>query len=251
MTEIPQETLDAVLSALEARAVLEYIGYRTDTIQEGDKAIRCFCPVHKEQVFRTLTVEKATKKAKCSYTPCPARKITNLVNLVAMVKEEAEVRLMRQATAIVDYAHEEVRRFLRPGVNEKQIAGVAEKACRDAGSEFAWTFTGGQEIASGYRTWTGACTPATDKIVQNNEFVLLDLHAMYGLMLGDVSHNAVMGKPDPAQKKLIEAYVKTCEHLVEVMQPGRTLGEAAKDTREFVVRNGWEFVERPGECGVV
>ena len=114
----------------------------------------------------------------------------NDLQVIGMVKEDAEVHLMRQATAMVDYAHEEVARVLRVGMSEKQIAGVAEKAMRDAGSEFAWTFTGGQEVASGHRTWTGACTPATDKLVQRGEFVLLDLHGMYGLMLGDVSHNA-------------------------------------------------------------
>jgi Xaa-Pro aminopeptidase len=173
----------------------------------------------------------------------PKATLINAVEIfdqLTMVKEEAEVRLMRQATAIVDCAHEEVRKFLRPGVNEKQIAGVAEKVMRDMGSEFAWTFTGGQEVASGYRTWTGACTPATDKIVQYHEFVLLDLHGMYGLMLGDVSHNAIMGQPDAEQRKVIHAYVKTCERIVEVMRPGKTLGEVGKDVREFVVRNGWD-----------
>jgi len=162
-----------------------------------------------------------------------------VVDDIAMVKEEPEVRLMRQATAIVDCAHEEVRKFLKPGVSEKQIAGVAEKVMRDMGSEFAWTFTGGQEIASGYRTWSGACTPATDKIVQYNEFVLIDLHGMYGLMLGDVAHNAIMGKPDVEQKKVIDAYVKTCEYLVEAMQPGKTLAQVSKDCRNFVIKNGW------------
>ncbi len=163
----------------------------------------------------------------------------DIIDALAMVKEDAEVQLMRQATAMVDYAHEEVARVLRVGMTEKQIAGVAEKAMRDVGSEFAWTFTGGQEIASGHRTWTGACTPATDKLVQRGEFVLLDLHGMYGLMLGDVSHNAVMGKPTPEQLKVIEGYVKTCEKILEEMQPGRTLGQAASAVREYVLSKGW------------
>ena len=90
MSEIPKEILEKVLDGLDARAVLEFIGYRTDTIQESDKSIRCFCPVHKEEVFRTFTVEKDTKKGKCSYTPCPARKSMHLIKLVAMVKEEEE-----------------------------------------------------------------------------------------------------------------------------------------------------------------
>ncbi|MCP4224904.1 MAG: aminopeptidase P family protein [Actinomycetia bacterium] len=162
-----------------------------------------------------------------------------IVDRLTMVKEDAEVSLMRQAAAIVDCGQDAVAQSLRPGMSEKQIAGVAEKAMRDAGSEFAWTFTGGQEIASGPRTWTGACTPATDKLVQRGEFVLIDLHAMYGLMLGDVAHNAVLGEPTPAQRSVIEGFSATCHKLVENMQPGRTLGEVARRTREFVAEQGW------------
>ena len=127
-----------------------------------------------------------------------------IIDSLAMIKEDAEVHLMRQAAAIVDR---------------------------------------GQEIASGHRTWTGACTPATDKIVQRGEFVLLDLHGMYGLMLGDVAHNAVLGQPTAAQARVIEGFTATCHKLVEHMQPGRTLGEAARATREFVEEQGWtEFI---------
>ncbi len=163
---------------------------------------------------------------------------------LTMVKEDEEVRLMRQATAIVDCAHMELRRVLKAGMSEKQVAGIAEKVMRDAGSEFAWTFTGGQEIASGYRTWTGGCTPATDKIIQPKEFVVMDLHGMYGLMLGDVSHNAVMGQPDKEQHKVIEAYVKTSEHILETMKPGKTLGDVARNCREFLIENRWDKLIR-------
>jgi Xaa-Pro aminopeptidase len=81
-----------------------------------------------------------------------------------LVKEPEEIKLMRQATALVDYAHEVVREHLQVGITEKEIAGIAEKVMRDRGSQFAWTFTGGQEIASGYRTWWfwgGARRPRT------------------------------------------------------------------------------------------
>ena len=109
----------------------------------------------------------------------------------------------------------------------QDIAGIAEHVLRDCGSEFAWTFTGGQEIASGHRSWTGACTPATRKLVQRGEFLVLDLHGMYGLMLGDVSHNAVLGAPTPEQQRVIDAYVRTCEFLLAAMRPGKTIGAVA------------------------
>jgi hypothetical protein len=46
-------------------------------------------------------------------------------------------------------------------LTETEVAGIAALAMRREGSEWEWSFTGGNEIASGYRTgYTGgACTP--------------------------------------------------------------------------------------------
>lgn len=181
----------------------------------------------------------------------PEAQFINAVSLMdrfTLVKEPEEIKLMRQATAICDAAHEEVREFLRVGVTEKEIAGVAESVMRELGSEFAWTFTGGQEIASGYRTWWfwGGCTPATDKIVQCGDPVMIDLHGMYWLMLGDVAHNAIMGPPTPEQEEVVEAYVQTCYRVIEEMKPGKTLGEVARNVNAFVQENGWTEWVLPG-----
>ncbi len=181
----------------------------------------------------------------------PDANIVNAIDVfdqLTVIKEDEEVKLMRQATAICDCAHEAVLRELRVGMTEKQVAGIAEKAARDAGSEFAWTFTGGMEIASGYRTAyaMGGCTPATDKIIQCGDAVLLDIHAMYGLMLGDVSHNAIVGRPTKQQKEVVTAYVETCRTLIDAMQPGITLGEVAQKVSAFVAKNNWEDIVLPG-----
>ena len=195
--------------------------------------------------FITLAEYEALNKA------LPGAEFVNAQELMArltLIKEDEEIKLMRQATAMCDCAQEVVRRELRVGMTEKQVAGIAERALREAGSEFAWTFTGGQEIASGYRSCypMGACTPATDKIIQCGDTVVLDLHGMYGLMLGDVSHNAVMGRPTPAQQEVMKAYVETCYRLVQAMQPGRTLGEVAREVGAFVEKNGWQNWFLPG-----
>jgi Xaa-Pro aminopeptidase len=181
----------------------------------------------------------------------PDAEITNAVDVfdkLTLIKEDEEVKLMRQASAICDHAHEVVLRELRAGMTEKQVAGIAEKAARDAGSEFAWTFTGGMEIASGYRTayGMGGCTPATDKIIQCGDAVLLDIHAMYGLMLGDVSHNAIVGRPSKQVRDVMTAYVETCLMLIESMQPGITLGEVAQKVTAFVGKNNWDGIVLPG-----
>ena len=97
MSAIPEESLKQMIAALDIRQVLSYLNYRTETIQETDRVLRCFCPVHKEQVFRTLSIDKKTKVCKCSYNPCPAHRQTDMVNLVAMATdstiEEAALEL--------------------------------------------------------------------------------------------------------------------------------------------------------------
>jgi Xaa-Pro aminopeptidase len=172
----------------------------------------------------------------------------DVIDQVTLIKQDAEVKLLRQATAICDHAIEAIRDELRVGISEQYIAGIAERVARESGSEFAWTFTGGMEIASGYRTAyaMGGCTPATGKLVQCHEAVVLDVHAMYGLMLGDVSHNAFVGMPTSAQRELARAYVESCNKLVQLMQPGVRLGEVAAQMTEFVASKGWSEVVLPG-----
>jgi Xaa-Pro aminopeptidase len=173
---------------------------------------------------------------------------TEITDKLCLVKEPEEIRLMRQATAIVDKAHEAVRNELKVGISEKEIAGIAEKVMRDAGSEFAWTFTGGQEIASGHRTsWPmGGCTPATDKLIQYGESVMVDLHGMYGLFLGDVAHNYIMGNPTKEQSEVIKAFTETSYKAIDEMQPGRSLKEVTLTVHEFVKKNDWEAWMLPG-----
>ncbi|MBN1881461.1 MAG: aminopeptidase P family protein [Deltaproteobacteria bacterium] len=171
-----------------------------------------------------------------------------ITDRLCLVKEPQEIKLMRQATAIVDLAHEEVRKSLRVGMSEKQIAGIAEKVMRDAGSEFAWTFTGGQEIAAGERTWwpLGGCTPATDRLIQLGEPLMVDLHGMYGLFLGDVAHNYIMGKPTKEQQETITAFTETAYKAFDEMQPGKSLKQVTLNVQEFVNKNGWAEWVLPG-----
>lgn len=86
MSGLPEETIKSALAQLDARRVLEYLDYRTDTIQEGPKGLRCFCPIHKEQAFRSFSLDLGKGLGRCSYTPCPGHRPVNLLELVALVR---------------------------------------------------------------------------------------------------------------------------------------------------------------------
>ncbi len=132
MTQLPQELIDTVLSNIDIDEVLNFLNYRTETIQKTDKAIRCFCPVHKEQVFRTLSFDLRTRKGRCSYTPCPAHTQHNLVDLVAMTHDiepiEAVTMLSEHFNINIDYAAFDIEAPAQTATPEPEpVAEVAQE----------------------------------------------------------------------------------------------------------------------------
>jgi Xaa-Pro aminopeptidase len=173
---------------------------------------------------------------------------TDLLNEIFLLKDDAEIALFRRAGEICDLGMAAVLAEIEVGMTETEVAGIAEYAMRQAGSELNWTFTGGQEIASGYRTayvW-GGCTPPTRKRIQPGDNVVIDLHCMYDLYLGDLSRNAIMGEPTAEQKKLSSAFVATCNHLLANLKPGVALGEVAQKMDTFLDEIGYRQYALPG-----
>ena len=118
-----------------------------------------------------------------------------LIDKLSMIKDPGTINRFREASRIVDIGHQAVYDALKhggyKGMTETEIAGLAAYAMRKAGSEWEWSFSGGNEIASGYRTGLvgGACTPATRRELRAGEPLMVDIHAMFKLGLGDHSHN--------------------------------------------------------------
>jgi Xaa-Pro aminopeptidase len=183
-----------------------------------------------------------------SFPHASLKNATDLLNEIFLLKDEAEIALFRRAGEICDLGMAAVLAEIEVGMTETEVAGIAEYAMRQAGSELNWSFTGGQEIASGYRTaysW-GGCTPASRKRIQPGDNVVIDLHCMYDLYLGDLSRNAIMGEPTAEQKKLSSAFVATCNHLMESLKAGVTLGEVAQKMDTFLDEIGYRQYALPG-----
>lgn len=165
---------------------------------------------------------------------------------IQFIKEPEEIAMLRKASQITDIGQATVKKILRERpagklFTENEIAGIGTKAMRDAGSNYEWTFTGNQEIGSGYRasyTFNG-CTPATNKKVNEGESLLVDLHSEYGCYLGDLSHNYVLGKFSRELKAFNDVYEQLCYALVDNMIPGNTFEECYQAVRKVAEKEGY------------
>ncbi len=165
---------------------------------------------------------------------------------IQFIKEPEEIAMLRKASEITDIGQAAVKKALseRPSgkvFTENEIAGIGTLAMRKAGSNFEWTFTGNQEIGSGYRaSWTfNGCTPATNKQVKEGESLLVDLHSEYGCYLGDLSHNYILGNCPPELKKFNNVYEQLCYTLIDNMTPGNTFEECYNQVHKVADKEGY------------
>jgi Xaa-Pro aminopeptidase len=165
---------------------------------------------------------------------------------IQFIKEPEEIAMLRKASSITDIGQETVKKELSERSAEKiftenEIAGIGTLAMRKAGSNYEWTFTGNEEIGSGYRaSWTfNGCTPATNKKVNEGESLLVDLHSEYGCYLGDLSHNYILGSCPPELKKFNDVYEQLCYALIDNMYPGNTFEECYQAVRKVADKEGY------------
>ncbi len=175
-----------------------------------------------------------------------------LVDRLAMIKDEGTINRFREASRIVDVGHEAVLEAIgdggHRGMTETVIAGIAALAMRKAGSEWEWSFTGGNEIASGYRTGfaLGACTPPSTREIRAGEPLMVDIHSMFRLGLGDHSHNYLIAPVTDRQRWHADNFVELVKRTLETYRAGVTPGGLATKMLAFAEDGGFASNVLPG-----
>jgi len=180
------------------------------------------------------------------------RNAHDIVDRLSLIKDQGTVNRFREASRIVDVGHREVLKAIADGgyrgMTETEVGGLAAYAMRKAGSEWEWSFTGGNEIASGYRTGlaAGACTPASRRALKAGEALMVDLHAMFKLGLGDHSHNYFLGRATKRQKWHANNFVDIVKLCLRTYRPGISPSQLADEMQDFCEERGFAEYMVPG-----
>ena len=175
-----------------------------------------------------------------------------LIDRLALIKDAGTINRFRRASRIVDVGHEAVLDALQGGgyqaMTETEIAGIAALAMRRAGSEWEWSFTGGNEIASGYRTGFafGACTPASRREIRAGEPLMVDIHAMFKLGLGDHAHNYLVAPVSARQRWHADNFLDITRRTLDTYRAGVTPGGLAQEMLAHAEKDGFAQYLLPG-----
>lgn len=173
-----------------------------------------------------------------------------IIDRVSLIKDPGTVNRFREAGRICDRGHEAVHEAVRNGgwqkLTETEVAGIGAAAMRRAGSVSEWNFAGLNEIATGWRTALGACTPPTDKPLAAGEPCMFDLHSMFKLGLGDHSHNYLLAPATARQRWHADNFVALVARLLESYRAGKTPAGLLAEVRDLAASRGCADFILPG-----
>ncbi len=187
-----------------------------------------------------------------SLPDCTLVNAHDIIDRLQMIKDKGTINRFREASRFVDVGHEAVLAELKnggwKGLTETEIAGIAALAMRRAGSVWEWSFTGGNEIACGYRTGFagGACTPPTTKAVAAGEPLMVDIHALFALACGDHTHNYLIAPATERQLWHARNFVDIVDRTLKTYRAGISPSSLAEEMMAFAEERGFADFMVPG-----
>lgn len=176
----------------------------------------------------------------------------DIIDQVSLIKDAGTINRFREASRQCDEGHKGVLKDLQnggwKGKTETEIAGLAALHMREAGSLWEWSFTGGNEIASGYRTGMCgcACTPATNRVVQEGEPLQVDIHSMWGLCVGDHTHNYFLGHATERQQWHAHNFINIVKLALKTYKAGVSPASLADICMAYAEEQGFSEFMVPG-----
>lgn len=162
------------------------------------------------------------------------------------VKHPLEIELIRNAVRVADLGALAAIQAVRPGVTEHSVSAAAVTAMRKAGSEFEPFIP---LVASGPNASMFERI-ATEKIIGENETVILDIGAVVKGYTGDLGRTVLSsGTATETQRAIYRATYEALQEAKKMIRPGVTGKAVDARAREVIADHGWGEYVYTGNTG--
>ena len=185
----------------------------------------------------TMTVSELSKfkKAIPNIEFVDSDLLSNSIAAMRIIKDENEIKNVKKAQEIAETAFDDILKFIKPGVTEREIALELDRCMLKNGAE-ALSF---ETIAlSGTNTSMPHGVPS-DKQVKDGEFVLMDFGAVYNGYHSDMTRTVCIGKPSEEMEKVYNVVLSAQTACLEEAHAGMTGSELDKIARDIIDDAGY------------
>ena len=159
----------------------------------------------------------------------------NLINKPREIKDECEIKKIAEAEKIGDMAFEYILGRIKEGVTEREIALDLEFFMKKQGAT-ALSFD--TISASGIRS----AMPhgiATDKKIENGDFLTLDFGCVFEGYCSDMTRTVVVGKENDKQKEIYNTVLKAQTTAIDAIKAGMKCSEVDGVARKIITDAGY------------
>jgi Xaa-Pro aminopeptidase len=161
--------------------------------------------------------------------------VEDIVESIAIVKDNGELNKLKKAIKIAESAFEEVLSLVKPGVKERDIAlEMLYRMLKKGADGPSFNFI----IASGQRSSMphGA---ASDKKFKKGDLITFDFGCFYEGYPSDITRTIVLGKASAKQKKIYEIVLKAQLAAIGAARPGIAARDVDKVARDIITKEGF------------
>jgi len=158
---------------------------------------------------------------------------TGLVESIREIKDEGEIDQIKNCLKLHFKAIDFMKKVVKPGLTERQVANQLERFIKSRGAEFSFS----PIIASG----PNSCYPharATNRVIRNNENVLLDFGIDLNGYKSDLTRNFFLGRIAPRVKQVFDALNFAQREAISLIKPGRSCSQVDAQARKVLRKFG-------------
>ena len=168
--------------------------------------------------------------------------IAPVMDELRLVKDDEEVRLMKDAARIAAVGMKTAAAWIKPGISENEVGAEIEYSMRKAGAQGVATPV---FVNSGIRSgWLHGT--ASYKLIEAGDLVVVDLIPRYRGYCANLARTFVVGPPTPRQKKLFDVYRCAQAAGVSAVRPGAKNGDLDGAARKIFEESGFGEFYVPG-----
>ncbi len=221
----PDGSAEIMTSALEEQAAkksglpLHIFLHRDET----PKLMRKFLDGHRRIGLNAaeLTYDAYTRLRKSAPKRARFIDVSGAVTEARLVKDRAEVESIQKACDIASKSFEETLSFIRPGVEESEVA-----------SELVYRMQRNGATGPSFRTIVGSGPNGAEphytagpRKIRKGDLIVIDFGSLYRMYCSDVTRTVVVGKPSAEQVAMFDTVARAQKAALAKMKPG-TKGKA-------------------------
>lgn len=160
---------------------------------------------------------------------------TNVTGKLRAIKDAQELELLGKAAAIADTAFELMKKQVKAGITEREVAWLLESLLRENGSS---SVPFGVIVASG----PNAAYPhhiATDRPIGEGDPVIIDFGARISGYGSDITRTLCLGEPDDKFKEIYGVLLKAQQQAIDKIESGMTGKQADAISRDVIADAGY------------